>query len=84
MINSENHDCTALFSIVPVGTSDIHVSKYMAPIDKILLTSGITYQLHAEGTSVQGKWTEIFKVICACNQQMQLMDVPRTIVHITL
>ncbi|KAI8871051.1 hypothetical protein GQ42DRAFT_162269 [Ramicandelaber brevisporus] len=68
--------CTGEFCIIPIGVGP-SVSKYVAACDGVLKESGIKYQMHAEGTNVEGEWGEIMAVIEKCVQTMVDMGAIR-------
>lgn len=60
----------AQFSIVPLGTGDTSLSRYVAEVHKVLEASGIKHSLTPMGTILEGTPEEIFKVI------LQVQEVP--------
>ncbi len=66
----------AEFTIVPVGT-EVSLSRYIAACEKVLAESGLTYELHANGTNVEGEWEEVFAAIRRCHETLHSMGVPR-------
>ncbi|KAF0108240.1 MAG: hypothetical protein FD146_814 [Anaerolineaceae bacterium] len=64
------------FTVVPVGVG-ISLSPYIAACEKILAESGLTYELHANGTNVEGEWEEVFTAIRRCHETLHAMGVPR-------
>jgi uncharacterized protein (TIGR00106 family) len=64
------------FTIVPVGTG-VSLSEYIAACERVLAKSGLTYELHANGTNVEGEWEEVFKAIRQCHEVLHTMGVPR-------
>ncbi|EOO02753.1 putative cell wall biogenesis protein [Phaeoacremonium minimum UCRPA7] len=55
--------CYADFCLIPVGTGSVSVAKEVAEVQKLLKASGLTYTMHSAGTTVEGSWDEVFKVI---------------------
>ena len=39
--------------------------------------SGLTYELHANGTNVEGEWEDVFAAIRRCHEMLHGMGVPR-------
>lgn len=66
----------AEFAIVPIGVG-VSLSKYVAECEKIVQASGLTYELHANGTNIEGEWDEVMAVIKACHDRLHAMGVPR-------
>ncbi len=64
------------FTIVPVGTG-VSLSPYIAACERVLAQSGLTYELHANGTNVEGEWEEVFDTLRRCHETLHAMGVPR-------
>lgn len=64
------------FTIVPIGVG-VSLSKYIAACERILAESGLTYELHANGTNLEGEWEDVFAAIRRCHETLHTMDVPR-------
>ena len=64
------------FAIVPLGAG-VSLSSYVAACERILAESGLTYQLHANGTNMEGEWEDVFATIRRCHETLHAMDVPR-------
>ena len=64
------------FTVVPVGVG-VSLSEYIATCERILQESGLTYELHANGTDVEGEWEDVFAAIRLCHQTLHTMGVPR-------
>ena len=63
------------FTVVPVGVG-VSLSEYIAACEGILQESGLTYQLHANGTNVEGEWEQVFAAIRRCHETLHAMEVP--------
>jgi len=46
-------------SVVPIGTGTTSLSKHVAAILKVIEESGLPFQLHDMGTTVEGKAEEL-------------------------
>ncbi|KAK4123474.1 hypothetical protein N657DRAFT_572592 [Parathielavia appendiculata] len=55
--------CYADFCLIPVGTGKVSVAQEVAEVQKLLKASGLYYTLHSAGTTVEGSWDEVMKVI---------------------
>ncbi|KAB5558104.1 YkoF-like protein [Coniochaeta sp. 2T2.1] len=55
--------CYADFCLIPVGTGSLSVAKEIAEVQRLLKASGLKYTMHSAGTTVEGSWDEVFKVI---------------------
>ena len=64
------------FTVVPIGVG-VSLSKYIAACERILQESGLTYELHANGTNVEGEWEDVFAAIRRCHETLHEMGVPR-------
>ncbi|MFO7592583.1 MAG: MTH1187 family thiamine-binding protein [Pseudomonadota bacterium] len=62
--------------LVPIGT-DVSVSRYIAACEKELDASGLTYQLHANGTNIEGEWGAVFAAVRRCHEVVHGMGAPR-------
>jgi uncharacterized protein (TIGR00106 family) len=71
------------FTVVPVGAG-ISLSPYIAACEKVLAESGLTYELHANGTNVEGEWEQVFTAIRRCHDTLHAMGVPRIHTNIKL
>jgi len=64
------------FTIIPIGVG-ISLSKYVAACEKILKEAGLHYELHANGTNVEGEWDTVFAAIKRCHEKLHEVGVPR-------
>ena len=73
----------AEFTIIPIGAG-VSLSKYVAACERILAETGLHYELHANGTNLEGEWESVMAAIKACHEKLHEMGVPRisTIVKI--
>ncbi|KAI5820841.1 hypothetical protein BZA77DRAFT_49092 [Pyronema omphalodes] len=55
--------CCADFCLIPMGVESASVSPYIAKVQTLLQESGLEYHMHANGTTVEGSWEAVFKVI---------------------
>lgn len=55
--------CTADFCLIPLGTPTASVSEQIADVQRLLAESGLSYSMHSAGTTVEGSWDEVMKVI---------------------
>lgn len=62
--------------VVPLGVG-VSVSKYVAACQKILQQAGLSHQLHAYGTNIEGEWNAVFAAIKRCHEVIHDMGVPR-------
>ncbi|KAI2613159.1 YkoF-like protein [Hypoxylon fragiforme] len=55
--------CYADFCLIPVGTGNVSVAEEVAAVQKLLQVSGLTYTMHSAGTTVEGSWDDVMRVI---------------------
>ena len=63
-------------TVVPIGVG-LSVSKYVAACERILRDAGLTIQLHAYGTNIEGEWDDVFAAIKQCQEVVHAMGAPR-------
>ncbi|PYI12740.1 cell wall biogenesis protein [Aspergillus sclerotiicarbonarius CBS 121057] len=56
-------NCTADFSLIPIGSQNASFSKQVADIQRLMQKSGLKYQMHATGTIVEGSWDQVSQII---------------------
>ena len=73
----------AEFTIIPIGVG-VSLSKYVAACEKVLETTGMHFELHANGINIEGDWDAVMAAIKSCHENLHEMGVPRisTIVKI--
>lgn len=64
------------FTIVPIGVG-VSLSEYIAACEHVLAKSGLHYEMHANGTNIEGEWDEVFAAIRRCHETLHAMGVPR-------
>ena len=64
------------FTVIPIGVG-VSLSEYVAECERILAASGLTYQMHANGTNVEGEWDQVFAAIKTCHERLHELGVPR-------
>ncbi|MBU0971557.1 MAG: MTH1187 family thiamine-binding protein [Proteobacteria bacterium] len=62
--------------VVPLGVG-VSVSRYVAVCQKIIQKAGLTSELHAYGTNIEGEWDAVFDVVKQCHEQLHGMGAPR-------
>lgn len=62
--------------VVPMGTG-VSVSKYIAACEQVLAESGLHFELHANGTNIEGEWDVVFAAIRRCHEVVHEMGAPR-------
>jgi uncharacterized protein (TIGR00106 family) len=62
--------------VVPVGVG-ISVSEYIAACHRVLTDAGLSIQLHAYGTNIEGEWDAVLAAIKRCHEVVHEMGAPR-------
>jgi len=73
----------AEFTIIPIGIG-ISLSKYVAICEQILEKSGLSYELYANGTNLEGDWDEVMEAIKTCHIRLHEMGVQRIATQIKI
>jgi uncharacterized protein (TIGR00106 family) len=73
----------AEFTVIPIGVGT-SLSEYVAVCERILQESGLSYELHANGTNLEGEWEEVLAAIKRCHEQLHEMGVPRIATQVKL
>ena len=73
----------AEFTLIPIGMG-VSLSKYVAVCEQILEHSGLSYELHANGTNLEGEWDAVLQAIKACHERLHEMGVPRIATQIKI
>jgi uncharacterized protein (TIGR00106 family) len=74
----------AQFTIIPIGAGT-SLSGYVAACERVLAeTTGINYEMHANGTNLEGEWEAVMDAIKRCHETLHGMGVPRLATNVTL
>jgi len=73
----------AQFTIIPIGTGT-SLSGYVAACERVLAATGLTYELHANGTNLEGEWEAVMDAIKRCHETLHAMGVPRISTNVTI
>lgn len=73
----------AEFTIIPIGIG-VSLSKYIAACEQVLEESGLSYELHANGTNIEGEWDEVMQAVKTCHEKLHEMGVPRIATQIKI
>lgn len=63
-------------SVIPLGVG-VSLSRYVAACEQVLAEAGLTFQLHANGTNVEGEWDAVLDAIKRCHEVVHAMGAPR-------
>jgi uncharacterized protein (TIGR00106 family) len=66
----------AEFSVLPIGVG-VSLSKYVAVCEKVLQERALRHEMHANGTNIEGDWSEVMMAIYECHVRLHDMGVPR-------
>ncbi|QDS69432.1 hypothetical protein FKW77_005373 [Venturia effusa] len=69
--------CVADFCLIPIGTPTASVSSEVAQVQRLLKGCGLSYEMHSAGTTVEGSWDEVMKVIGQCHSMLHERGVLR-------
>lgn len=64
------------FSVVPMGMG-ASVSEYVGACVGVLTDSGLKFELHANGTNIEGEWDAVLLAVRRCIERLEAMGVPR-------
>ena len=62
--------------VVAIGVG-LSVARYVAACQNILEEAGLSYQMHAYGTNVEGEWDAVFAAVKRCHEKVHEMGAPR-------
>ena len=62
--------------VVPVGVG-VSVSAYVAACQEVIEQAGLTHQMHAYGTNIEGDWDEVMSAVKRCHQRVHELGAPR-------
>jgi len=68
---------TADFCLIPMATPTASVSHHIANVQKLLAASGIKYSMHSAGTTLEGSWDEVMKVMGQAHTMLHNQGVTR-------
>jgi len=66
----------AEFTVIPIGVG-VSLSEYVAACERVLAETGLNYELHANGTNLEGEWEDVMDAIKRCHETLHGMGVPR-------
>jgi uncharacterized protein (TIGR00106 family) len=69
--------------VVPLGVG-VSVSKYVAACQRVIHDAGLSAQLHAYGTNIEGEWDAVFAAVKRCHEVVHAMGAPRITTTIKL
>jgi len=66
----------AEFTLIPIGAG-VSLSRYVAVCERVLEESGLSYELHANGTNLEGEWEQVMATIKNCHERVHALGVVR-------
>lgn len=69
--------------VIPIGVG-VSLSEYIVACQKIIREAGLTHEMHAYGTNVEGEWDDVFAVVKRCHETVHAMGAPRITTTIKL
>ena len=64
------------FAVIPIGAG-VSLSKYVAACERVLAETGLVYEMHANGTNMEGEWDDVMAAVKRCHEVVHSMGVPR-------
>ena len=62
--------------VVPIGVGT-SVSEYVTACERVFQDAGLTHQMHAYGTNVEGEWYDVMAAVKRCHEVVHEMGAPR-------
>ena len=62
--------------LIPIGVG-VSLSPFIAICQKEIEESGLSYQLEANGTAIEGNWEKVFACIKSCHEKIHQAGAPR-------
>lgn len=69
--------------VIPIGVG-VSLSEYIVACQKIIREAGLTHEMHAYGTNIEGEWDAVFTVVRRCHETVHAMGAPRITTTIKL
>ncbi|KAF3394246.1 hypothetical protein F1880_005437 [Penicillium rolfsii] len=69
--------CLADFCLIPIGTASASVSAQVADVQRLVEQSGVKYTMHSAGTTLEGSWDEVHKVIGQAHTMLHQQGIVR-------
>ncbi len=64
------------FCVIPLNAGE-SLAPYIAECQRILTDSGLSHQLHAFGTNIEGEWEVVMAAVKHCHARIHEMGAPR-------
>ncbi|MFT7406400.1 MTH1187 family thiamine-binding protein [Zhongshania sp.] len=64
------------FCITPLNV-EVSLTPYIAECQIIIADMGLSHQLHAYGTNIEGEWETVMEAVKRCHVRLHEMGAPR-------
>jgi len=64
------------FCLTPLE-AETSLTPYIAECQKIIASLGLSHQLHAYGTNIEGEWEVVMDAVKRCHMRVHEMGAPR-------
>ncbi|KLO19273.1 MTH1187/YkoF-like protein [Schizopora paradoxa] len=65
------------FCLIPMGTGESSVAKYIAECQRVLEKLGVHFKNSGYGTNIEGPWNKVMQAIHDCHAAVHAMGAPR-------
>ena len=62
--------------VIPIGVG-VSLTEYIVECQRVLEKAGLTFELHAYGTLIEGEWDDVFAAVKACHEAVHAKGAPR-------
>jgi len=62
--------------VLPLG-KETSVSQCVRACKDVIEQAGLTHQVHAYGTNIEGEWDEVMAAAKRCHERLHEMGIPR-------
>ena len=62
--------------VVPIGVGT-SVSEYVTACERVFQDAGLSHQMHAYGTNIEGEWDDVMAAVKRCHEVVHEMGAPR-------
>ena len=62
--------------LVPIGVGT-SLSSYIKEDIEVIKNQGLTYEVGANGTAIEGDWDKVFEYVRKCHEKIQAKGAPR-------
>lgn len=69
--------------VIPIGVG-VSLSEYIVACQKVIRDAGLTHEMHAYGTNIEGEWEDVFAAVKRCHETVHAMGAPRITTTIKL